>query len=79
MRLPGRPIIRKGGAVVAFVGGGLQPYRRPGIQQKTPARRAAGAMQHPQDQPRKPEIPSLQGPAGSYGTTQEDQAVAPLP
>jgi hypothetical protein len=26
---PGRPIFRKGGAVVAFVGGGLKPYRRP--------------------------------------------------
>jgi hypothetical protein len=36
---PGRPIFRKGGAVVAFVGGGLQPYRRPGTPQKTPARR----------------------------------------
>jgi hypothetical protein len=28
---PGRPIFRKGGAVVAFVGGDLKPYRRPGI------------------------------------------------
>ena len=27
----GRPIIRKGSAVVAFVGGSLKPYRRPGF------------------------------------------------
>jgi hypothetical protein len=26
----GQPIIRKGGAVVGFVGASLKPYRRPG-------------------------------------------------
>ncbi len=46
MRLPGRPIIRKGGAVVAFVGGGLQPYRRPGTQQKTRPHLRAGLTHH---------------------------------
>ncbi len=46
MRLPGRPIIRKGGAVVAFVGGGLQPYRRPGTQQKTRPLLRAGLTHH---------------------------------
>lgn len=45
---PGRPIIRKGGAVVGFDGAGLKRYRRPGrsTHEKPRPVETAGVMTH---------------------------------